>query len=51
MSPDNRTIMITDTLLGTQAQVGTDGTYECEVCGAECMRSETICYTCGKYVA
>jgi len=50
LSPDRRVIIITETLLGTPAQVGNVGTYECEVCGAECIRNETIRYVCCKYV-
>jgi len=50
LAPDNRTIVITDTLLGTPAQVGTDGLYECEVCGGDaCVCIKEPVDPCGKY--
>ena len=53
LSPDNRTIIITDTFLGTPAQVGTDGLYSCEVCesiGGTCMINITDPGPCCKCI-
>jgi len=50
LAPDNKTIVITDTLLGTPARVGTCGVYECEVCGAVCFMNVSTTEICGKYI-
>jgi len=50
LSPDNSTLFITDTLLGTPAQVGTNGLYECEVCGGNaCVSVNGTVDPCSKY--
>jgi len=50
LAPDNSTIFISDTLLGTPAQVGTDGAYECEVCSENsCNNTITNVTVCRKY--
>ena len=50
LSPDSRVIIITDTVRCLPCVVGSDGTYECEVCSAECIRNQTIHDVCCKYV-
>jgi len=50
LAPDNRTIVIIDTLLGTPAKLGTDGIYECEVCGAVCFMNVSTLEICSKYI-
>jgi len=48
---DHKNIIITDTLLGTPAQVGTDGNYSCQVCTVygTCLTRHSIVDVCGKY--
>jgi len=50
LSPDNRTITITDTLRGTPAMVGTEGNYSCEVCVVDrtCRSAFSETDVCGK---
>jgi len=54
LASDNRTIVITDTLRGTPAQVGTEGMYECEVCeiiDGTCDFTNFTVNPCGKCIA
>jgi len=50
LAPDNKTIVITDTLRGFPCQLGTDGMYECEVCGAVCFMNVSNHEICCKYI-
>jgi len=52
LASDNRTITITDTLIGTPARVGTEGNYSCEVClvgDQNCTMNKTFLDVCSKY--
>jgi len=51
VSADHRSIVITDTLRGTPAQVGTEGNYSCQVCTVDgtCLTRHSILDVCGKF--
>ena len=50
ISDDGRFCVITDTLLAVGGQLGTDGSYSCEVCSTptNCQRNDTGTAVCGK---
>ena len=50
ISDDGRFCVITDTLLAVGGQLGTDGTYSCEVCSTptDCEEMETLSEVCGE---
>ena len=51
VAADKRSFIITDTLLGTPAQVGTEGIYSCEVCTGDktCVEKTSVMEICSKY--
>ena len=51
VAADKRSIIITDSLLATPAQVGTGGIYSCEVCTGDkiCEEKTSEVEICGKY--
>ena len=52
LAPDNRSIVITNTVKSNPAQVGTEGNYSCEVCIADnpkCKTVDTCVDVCSKY--
>ena len=50
ISDDGRFCVITDTLLAVGGQLGTDGTYSCEVCSTpiNCQTNDTGAVVCGE---
>ena len=49
ISQDEKFCIISSTLIAVGGQLGTDGTYTCEVCdNVTCKANRTILYVCGE---